>query len=420
MSSLRRVLTWGRSLAFETQDTVLAAALCPLDLLVFSDLAASNASATERDSIVEVTIFVYAAAGYIALRWRRRAPTVVFAILWLHSMVAILLPAYRPTIGLLLALYTVAAQRGGRTTLIALLAVGITSGFAVAEEVHDVADENLRRDALLVSAMSYAILDISVLGVGRWAGASRRHARSLERKRQAAVHEAVESERARIARELHDIVSHAVTVMVLQAAGAQRMLQTDPPRAGQALVHVEEAGTQAMGELRRLLDVLRVGNAGGYDDEVDLEPQPGLAALDDLVESMRRVGASVRLHHTGKSRRVDRSIDLTAYRVVQEALTNVTKHARPSAATTVSLTWTDVLVVQVSNEGGPKPRQPISTQSAGVGLLGLQERVALVGGQLESGPIPDGGFQVTATLPVTESRATTTSPRNAADSGTRP
>jgi signal transduction histidine kinase len=388
-----------------TQDTLLAAVCCVLDLLLFSDLGGGSASATGRSGVTEAAIVLYAGAGYVALRWRRRAPIVVFGVLWVHAMVAIALPAYRPTIGLLLALYTVAAYCDGRTGLVALLAVGVTSGFAAAEEVRSVTDEGLRREALFYSVTFYAIVDVLVVAIGRWAGASRRHAGELERRRRVAAEEAVSSERARIARELHDIVSHAVTVMVLQAAGAQRMLRTDPSRAEHALVHIEELGKQAMGELRRLLEVLRAGGSVGDADEADLKPQPGLAAMDDLVEGMRRAGLTVRVQRDGEPRRLDRSVDLTAYRVLQEALTNVTKHVGFDASATAALTWTDNLVVRVSDDSGMSARQPASDLSVGHGLLGLRERVALVGGRLEAGPLPGRGFQVTATLPVESSAA---------------
>jgi signal transduction histidine kinase len=337
---MKKIITRIRAASTATQDTGLAVVLCLLDLLVFSDALATSSSATGSTNVPGLLIVAYAAAGYAALRWRRQAPLQVFVVLWLHSMIALLLPGtwYRPTLGLLVALYTVAAHRSGAMALGALLAVYTISGFATAEELQIQTSQDLRDEVLLVSTLIYAIVDTAVYGIGRWARATRQHASDLERRREVAAQEAVAAERTRIARELHDIVSHAVTVMVLQAAGAQRVLNSDPARAEQALTDIEDLGTQAMGELRRLLAVLRAGEAN-VDRSSEIEAQPGLADLDDLVASLRSADMPVQLQREGAPGRLDGSVNLAAYRVVQEALTNVTKHAGARAKTTVRLTW---------------------------------------------------------------------------------
>jgi signal transduction histidine kinase len=186
--------------------------------------------------------------------------------------------------------------------------------------------------------------------------------------------------------------------MVLQAGGANQVLSTDANRASQALTHIEELGKQAMGELRRLLVVLR---ADANDDSADLESnRPGLHNVDDLLRTFRDAALPVRLDVYGQSRTLDRSVDLTAYRIVQEALTNVAKHAGPDTATTVELKWAEQLTVQITDSGRRKHRRS-ATLSTGHGLLGLQERVSVIGGTLHAGPTPNGGFQVTAALPLT-------------------
>jgi signal transduction histidine kinase len=394
---MRWVIARLRAASPATQDTVLAAVLCVVDLLLASDLPASSTNPLDP-KVPRPLLVGYAVLGYAALRWRRRAPVWVFAIMWLHSMIAVQLMVYRPMLGLLAALYTVAAYRSVGTALVALLAVYVDSGFITAEDVQ-AQPQDLRTRYMVGGLVTWAIVDCMVFGVGRWAGASRRHARHLEQRRQAAAREAVAAERSRIARELHDIVSHAVTVIVLQAAGAQRVLKADPTRAGQALADIEDLGTRAMGELRRLLGVLRAGEAD-VDPNSEIGPQPGLEDLEDLLNGIRNAGIPVQVQVEGEPRSLDRSVNLAAYRVVQEAMTNVTKHAGPQAGTTVRLGWADDLIVQITDDGRGVAEQTASTLSGGHGLLGLRERVVLVGGHLETGPISPHGFRVTARLPV--------------------
>jgi signal transduction histidine kinase len=392
-----RIIAWARTASATTQDTMLAAMLCLVDLLLFSDLTSRN-GATDAAVVPRPLLVGYAVAGYATLRWRRRAPVVVFTTLWLHSMIALQLLVYRPTLGLLAALYTVAAYRDASTAVVALFATLVASGFMTAEELASDTHTDLRREVLIGNAIFYTIVDCGVYGVGRWAGRSRRHAADLERQQQVAAREAVATERARIARELHDIVSHAVTVMVLQASGARRVMLTDPARAEQAMVQVEALGRQAMGELRRLLGVLRT------NDGADLEgpPQGGLADLEDLLTSVRSAGLSVRVEREGEPGRLDQSVDAAAYRVVQEALTNVTKHVGPGADILLRLRWADDLLLEVTDDGPEVTHSQLAALSTGHGLLGLRERVVLVGGRLAAAPVPQRGFRVTATLPLAD------------------
>jgi signal transduction histidine kinase len=211
--------------------------------------------------------------------------------------------------------------------------------------------------------------------------------------------DAVALERARIARELHDVVAHAVTVMLLHAAGARRMLASAPVQAAQALTRVDEQGRQAMHELRRMLLMLRT-----EPDGLDAAPasrQPDVADIGRLVEGMRRAGVPVRLHLHGEPSGLPPGVGLVAYRVVQEALTNVSRHATPGTAATVRLVWARELRIEVANDVD-RPLPSAGGIPSGHGLLGLRERVWLAGGRIEAGPVPGGRFRLTATLPVAD------------------
>jgi signal transduction histidine kinase len=219
----------------------------------------------------------------------------------------------------------------------------------------------------------------------------------LEVEREAQAAAAVSDERRRIARELHDVVAHSVSVMVVQSGAARRVLDAEPDNAVAALAEVERSGRQALSELRRLLGLMRDGDA----DVAVREPQPTLAGLDDLVERARDAGLPVELRQEGRPFALPMGCDLAAYRVVQEALTNALKHAGDGARAKVLLRWTDDrLELDISDTGrGLDATVPDQDGPLGQGLVGMRERVALCGGDLEAGPGPSGGFRVRATIP---------------------
>jgi signal transduction histidine kinase len=209
---------------------------------------------------------------------------------------------------------------------------------------------------------------------------------------EAATVRAIEAERARIAGELHDVVTHNVSVMVVQAGAARMAVASAPDEATDALRAVEASGRTAIAELRTLLGVLSPRGA-----DVSLHPQPGLGELEELISRVSAAGLSVDLHVEGTPRPLPPGADLAAYRIVQEALTNVLRHAgRP--ATSVVVHWGEKLVITVCNTGGPALR--VGAEQPGRGLLGLRERVLLYGGELDAGPRPGGGWQVRAVMPV--------------------
>ena len=216
-------------------------------------------------------------------------------------------------------------------------------------------------------------------------------ARRLESERDLASQIAVAGERTRIARDLHDVVAHNVSLIVVQA-GAARMVRGQPARAVEALRLVEASGRQALEELRHLVGLL------GSDQQPDLAPQPGLAQLETLAATVGSAGLSVRVRITGSRRDLPPGLDLTAFRIVQEALTNTLKHA-PGASAEVHVDFRNgELGVEVIDTGGRA--KPIDTPAGGHGLAGMRERVAVYGGRLETGPRAERGFRVRALLPL--------------------
>ncbi|UUU27986.1 sensor histidine kinase [Streptomyces sp. DSM 40750] len=235
----------------------------------------------------------------------------------------------------------------------------------------------------------------------------RRRLSAMEREQAEALRRAIEHERARIARELHDVVTHNVSVMVIQAGAARKVMDAHPDQAREALLAVEAGGRAAMTELRHVMGLLTPDtpadpHSPGPAGMVDLAPQPGLGQLETLVARVCKTGMPVKLTVTGQRRPLPSGIELAAYRVVQEALTNTVKHAAgASAAVTVDYTATH-LRVEVTDTGGTPgtPRTTGSATGAGRGLIGLRERLAVYGGTLHTGPHCADGYRVTALIPL--------------------
>ncbi len=214
----------------------------------------------------------------------------------------------------------------------------------------------------------------------------------LERRRDSDVQEALFDERARIARELHDVVAHGVSLMVLQAGAARQALDWQPARARQPLLAIETTGREAMGELRRMLTVLR-----GHGEVDELAPQPSLRHLNVLLDQMQAAGMPVRLAVEGSVDDLPKGVDLSAYRIIQEALTNSLKHSSHLAVDIRVRRMDDAIEVEVQDAG-----PALNGREAGVGhgLIGMRERAALYGGTLVAGPRSDGGFGVKAAIPL--------------------
>jgi signal transduction histidine kinase len=240
--------------------------------------------------------------------------------------------------------------------------------------------------------------------VGRILRARRRLHAELEDRALALTHEreqrehlAVSVERARIARELHDVAGHSLSVMVVQAGAARSVLDMAPEVAATALEKIATTGRRTIADLHRLL---------GFLETEDATSLGGVSRIGDLVAQARQAGLPVEVQITGTARRLPSGVDLAAYRVVQEGLTNALKHA-PGARTHVLVAYDDAAIrVEVSDDGHPRTRHPLGTSGAGQGLRGMRERVEMAGGKLRTGPRPDGGWAVAARLPLGEQMGT--------------
>ncbi|GGT70707.1 sensor histidine kinase [Streptomyces lateritius] len=223
----------------------------------------------------------------------------------------------------------------------------------------------------------------------------------LEQEREAQAKVAVAAERARIARELHDVVAHNVSVMVVQADGAAYVLDSSPETAKQALETISTTGRQALAEMRRLLGILRTGE---HQEAGEYVPQPDVQQIEDLVEQVRNAGLTVDFRVEGTPRPLPSGVELTAYRIVQEALTNSRKHGGPEVGASVRLVYfDDGLGLLVEDDGRGATQEMYEDGGAdgrGHGLIGMRERVGMVGGTLDAGPRPGGGFRISALLPL--------------------
>jgi len=253
---------------------------------------------------------------------------------------------------------------------------------------------------------SSVVIFVTAFVVGRNLRTRRAYTEALETRaeraeseRVAAALAAVSDERRRIARELHDVVAHNISVISVLATGARRTLDRDPARVAEVLETIEITGRDTLREMRHLLAVLRTDDEPDSAAPVGLEPQPGVAALPQLVDQVREAGLPVSLTVEGPGRPLAPGVELSAYRIVQEALTNTLKHAGPARATVVVTYGEHSLEVRVSDDGrGPLADAP--APASGHGLVGMRERVALYGGALRAGPRSGGGYEVVATLPA--------------------
>ena len=272
------------------------------------------------------------------------------------------------------------------------------AGFAVAEGVLAVVVHNGPRSGVgnfVVASIIFAIVWTIAFGVGRKsveADEARERAFRAEREREERARSAVAEERARIARELHDVVGHSVSVMTVQASGVRRLLRPDQEREREALLVVERTGREALAEMRRMVGVLR-----RPEEAPALAPQPSLDHLSRLVEQAREAGLPVELRIQGEAIQLPAGVDLTAYRLVQEGLTNVVKHAQATQAEVLVNYGDGYLEVTVQDDG-----QGLGNgDGGGHGLVGMHERVSVYGGELDAGPQTGGGYRLRAKLPLT-------------------
>jgi signal transduction histidine kinase len=264
-----------------------------------------------------------------------------------------------------------------------------------------------------LSALGYAARGVTYLLTGAFVGAFADRLReaqrvAIESRRQAVLldeehgrsREAAAAERGRLARELHDVIAHSVSVMTVQAAAARRVMETDQDQAEKAVQAIESTGRQALSEMRRMVTVLRPDGAA---QDGGLAPQPTMEDLDALFEQMKGAGLTVNLRIEGDRGALPESLGVSAYRIVQEALTNVLKHAGPVSADVLLRYRSTSVELEVADNGPTAGRADNGGQN-GHGLVGMKERAALSGRELPAGPTPDGGFTVRAWLPLQPSR----------------
>jgi signal transduction histidine kinase len=330
-----------------------------------------------------------AAAGPLALAWRRTAPLLAFLVCSAGSIAAIrLAPGIdNDSVGFILVFF-ISLYSVGRWTRGAGAWFGGLCVFAYAVAFF-IADAQLNSEPIGPGDVGFAILFV---GTPWAAGVAIRVRRDREQTLLEESERAIAQERARIARELHDVVSHAISVSVLQARGGRAMVGRDQDAVRHALDAIEQTNTAALSDMRRLLAVLRDTET----DEARMAPQPSLANLERLIDQARAAGLTIELELQGEAGPVPPGVDLSAYRIIQEALTNVMKHAGPTSKARVLVAYSDDdLRVTVSDDGTGRTER----NRGGHGLAGIRERVAVVGGTVEAGPRPEGGFVVNARLP---------------------
>jgi signal transduction histidine kinase len=358
-----------------------------VDVVVVALLLLAVAGSSFHRGTHDVTGFVLGVLETVPLLWRRRFPVAVLALVTGVVVVMIAIGAWAIPFQLGLALYTVPANRDRRlasragfgSILAVVVAVLLTSVFSSDSDL----GFSLARVVFLVAAW---LLGDSLGSRRAYVREVEAKAERLEREREAHARQLVAEEQARIARELHDVVAHALSVIVIQASAADDVFDADPARTREPIRAIESAARSALGDLRRVLGLLREG--------APLEPQPSLDRLEELVAGVRATGLDVSLDVEGRPRPLPAAVELSAYRIVQEALTNTLKHADASHAT-VRVRYADGLSLEVRDDG-----HGANGFGEGRGLVGMRERATMLGGTVAAGAAPDGGYVVSAELPL--------------------
>jgi signal transduction histidine kinase len=389
VQSVRSLVEWNRGRQLFLGDALLSAGVTAMVLI--------DLSSTATDPGVKPTDFwavVLSLFQTVPIVFRRRAPLSTFVLI--IAAICIYYPlGYEVTDGTLatfIGVYTVAAHEDRRKSLIALalLAFGMTWYWLTRVEPFDP-----------TTPIWIAILGFLSWGLGEHVRTRQSYTRQvealaerLEYARELEARQAVWMERARLARELHDVIGHTVNVMVIQAGAGRRTLSSDPELAERALRTIESTGRGALEELDRLLGILRTEEEGS-----EMQAEAGLGHLRSLAGRFEDSGLPVEIEIQGDEVALPRSLDHSAYRIIQEALTNTLCHAGKATAHVSVRYRPDQLELEVVDDGrrNGKPQ----ARSGGRGLLGIRERVALYGGHLEAGPRPEGGFAVRCRLPLT-------------------
>ena len=375
-------------------DATIALGLSALSLLT---VASGSAGAGQSDPLSIALLLLETLPLIVRRRWPIPVLVVTLAATALHASL-VQGQVVNESLGALVALFTVAERYDRRVAVAA--ALGVAATFAVVIVAR--AGSQVAVAGTIQTMLSVAI----VVALGDWARTRRQYAAAVEEnarlqesEREERSRRAVEDERERIARELHDIVTHHVSVIVIQAGAGLTALDRRPERARSALEAIDRTSREALTDMRRMLGML--GDAPGTPVAGDepRAPMPRLERLGELIEEVRAAGLPVELSLDGVRRPLDAGVELSAYRIVQEALTNALKHARGARARVRLAYEPRAIEIEVTDQGGAGRRDLGEAASGGRGLIGMRERVTLYGGDFEAGPTPTG-FRVHARLPI--------------------
>lgn len=328
----------------------------------------------EQSAASRLMLFALAVVQGAALHWRRSRPELVTAVVLVAGLgYQVLLPEVVLPVAGYFAVGSLAAARPPRVSLLGL--AGLLA---------------LAAANFLTATVEDAVFTMG-LAVGAWAlGEAARNRRAVIEEE---TRRAVSEEQARLARELHDVIAHSVSVIVVQAGAADHVFDERPDQARAALRSIEATGRDAQRELNRLLAAVR------RDSEADsAHPQPGLDGLEELAAPLRAAGLRVVMRHEGPARELPAGVDLSAFRIVQEALTNTLRHARATRVEVTLRYSSDMLELEVVDDG--RGTKSGDGSGGGYGIVGMSERAAILGGTLEAGSLPGGGYRVRARLPL--------------------
>lgn len=394
-----------RSLGGRRSLLVDGAVALLVGVLSVADAASASAERLPGERPADGLAYALVVLAGISLVWRRRAPvgvlvvvTAAVAAYWLRDHGAFLSALGLP------ALFATAAHAEHRARAwvvmpAAVVVLMVSASFGLLDDPDGYQYLTaLSMFGFLVGAIAAGLV---VRNRERIFVDTERRAAEAEADRLAEAERAVAKERSRIAREMHDVVAHSMSVVAVQAAAGREIVHADPDKAARVFARIEAVGRESLTELRRMLGVLReVG-----DESPSLVPQPGVAEIAEAVEQSNAAGVATQLIVNGHQRPLPAGVELTAFRIVQEALTNVRKHAGRPATATVSIDYApDAVVLEIVDDGRGAATS-MSSLGAGHGLLGMRERVEIYGGTLSAGPRPGGGFAVRASLPLVDAVA---------------
>ena len=389
MASLGSVRTWWRSLDRRLVDAAVAVVLLALTAI---PLATDSLQAGQRPS--DIWAYLLAVALCVPFVFHRRFPVAAITV----ACCALILYAVGrynayPGLPIFVLVAGISLHSTRRRALLAagLAAVALSVGVWLQPE--RVATASTWVASLLAVAVAWLWGENLRNRRARWAAMEER-ARRLEAEREERDRQAVTAERLRIARELHDVVAHSMSVIAVQSGVANHVIDSRPAQARQALATIEATSRSALVELRRLLGVLRQGD----DPVASLEPNPGMAEIGRLADQIRSAGVEVELKVEGEPGDLPPGVDLSAFRIAQEGLTNVLKHGGGVARVLVRYS-PGAVAVEIADDGRAAAADIAPAEGTGHGLIGMRERVAVFGGELTAGPVPGGGYRMAARLP---------------------